>query len=329
MLAAIGSARESIYLEMYTFHHDIAGYDFLSELERKAREGVRIVIILDALGSFRFSTIVVDRLRNAGIEVLFFSYWFRRTHRKLLIIDETIAFLGGVNISNYSARWSDLQIRLAGKRVVQHILRSFARVYRECGGKNPALNNRGKLRLFGKTRLWFIEHGMAGKRSAMKRHYIEHIDSARRLIVLITPYFMPHHWLIAAVHRAIVRGVVVEIITPRFTDYKIIDRINSYYFGLFTRLGAKCYITAKMNHAKVMLIDDEAGTVGSQNIDAQSFDWNVESGVFFDDTKMVRDLKRIIESWKRGAVLYNAKEHTPRWYDKLFAFFLRVFEPVL
>lgn len=329
MLASIGAARESIYLEMYIFHHDTAGYDFLSELERKAREGVRVVVILDAFGSFGFTSIMVDRLKNVGAEVLFFSYWFRRTHRKILIVDETVAFLGGVNISNYSARWSDLQLRITGKRAVRHILYSFSRVYHECGGKNPALRGRGRPRFFGRARLWFIEHGMEGRRTALKRYYREHIDNAARSVVLVTPYFMPRHWLIAAIHRAIVRGVSVEILVPKITDYKIIDRINHYYFDLFTRLGAICYVGGEMNHAKAMLIDARTGTVGSQNIDAQSFNWNVESGVFFDDPKMVRDLMRIIETWKKGATLYDAKEHTPRWHDKIFAFFLRIFEPVL
>ena len=329
MLAAIGTARESIYLEMYTFHHDTAGYNFLSELERKAREGVRVVVILDAFGSFGFTPILVDRLKNAGAEVLFFSYWFRRTHRKILIVDETTAFLGGVNISNYSVRWSDLQIRITGKKVVRPILHSFARVYRLCGGKNPALKGRNKPRLFGKARLWFIEHGLAGKRFALKRHYTEHIDNAARSVTLVTPYFMPHHWLIAAVHRAIVRGVAIEVIVPRETDYKTVDRINHYYFDLFTKLGAKCYLAGEMNHAKAMLVDNERGTVGSQNIDAQSFDWNVESGVFFDDPQMVRDLGRIIEGWKKNAFLYDTKEHTPRWHDRIFALLLRFFEPIL
>lgn len=328
MLAAIGTARESIYLEMYIFHHDTAGYDFLSELERKAREGLRVIVVLDAFGSFGFTPILVDRLRNAGAEVLFFSYWFRRTHRKILILDETIAFLGGVNISNYSALWGDLQLRISGKKVVRHVLRSFARIYRECGGKNPALKERGKPRLFRKTRLWFIEHGI-GKRFALRKHYEEHVDSARSSVILVTPYFLPHHWLIASIHRAIERGVLVEIIVPKLTDYKIIDRINHYYFDFFTKLGAKCYFADEMNHAKVMLIDKERGTVGSNNIDALSFDWNVESGVFFEDPEMVQDLAKIIEDWKRHSVIFTAAQNPHRWHDTLFAAVLRFFQPVL
>lgn len=329
MLAAIGTARESIYLEMYTFHHDIAGFDFLSELKRKAREGVRVVVILDALGSFGFTPVLVDQLRSAGAEVLFFSYWFRRTHRKILIVDETIAFLGGVNISSQSALWNDLQLRISGKKVVRHILHSFARIYRECGGKNPVLKERGRPRLLRKARLWFIEHGVVGKRSVLRLHYEQHIDTATRSIVLVTPYFIPHRWLISCLHRAIVRGVAVEIIVPQFTDYKIVDRVNYYYFDLFTKLGAKCFLNNEMNHAKALLIDEEKGMVGSHNIDALSFNWNVESGLFFEDPRMVADLERIIEEWKKHSVLFSVTQHPPRWHDRIFAILLRIFQPVL
>lgn len=327
MLAAIGTARESIYLEMYTFHQ-IARYDFLSELERKALEGVRVIVILDALGSLGFTPVMADRLRRSGAEVLFFSYWFRRTHRKLLIVDEVTAFLGGVNISNHSTLWNDLQLRISGKKVVRHVLRSFARIYRECGGKNPVLKERGRLRLLPKTRLWFIEHGI-GKGFALRTYYKEHIDSARSSITLVTPYFIPHRWLISCLHRAMGRGVTVEIIVPRFTDYKTVDRINYYYFDLFTKIGAKCFLVEEMNHAKAMLIDGREGIVGSHNIDALSFNWNVESGFFFEDTPMVADMGRIVAGWKKRSMLFDASQYPPRWYDTIFAILLRFFQPVL
>ncbi len=325
MLAAIGSARESIYLEMFTFEHDTIGYDFLSELKRKAHEGVRVIVILDALGSFGLSNIFIDQLRVAGAEVLFFSYWFRRTHRKILIVDEQMAFLGGVNIAHRFARWNDLQVRVSGK-VVRHILRSFIRVYHECGGKNPAFEKRSRLPLLRKARLWFIEHGVLGKRYALRKHYEEHIDGAERSVVLVTPYLTPKRWLISCLHRAIGRGVSVVLIVPKHTDYLMFDRINYYYVGLFSKLGASCFLGNEMNHAKVMLIDERVGTVGSQNLDTLSFEWNVEAGVFFDNQKMVRDLCRIINVWKGDTAPFTLTTHPPHWHDIALALFLRLFQ---
>ena len=325
MLAAISTARESIYLEMFTFENDTTGYDFLSELKRKAAEGVRVIVILDALGSFALSNTLIDRLRTTGVEVLFFSYWFRRTHRKILIVDESVAFLGGVNIAHRFARWNDLQVRLSGK-VVRHVLHSFARIYRECGGKKSLFQDEVRVPLLSKTRLWFVEHGIGSERYALRKHYEEHIEGAAQSITIVTPYLLPHRWLITAIHRAIGRSVEVTIIVPKYTDHQVFDRINYYYIDLFNKLGATCFLFNEMNHAKAMLIDERLGTVGSQNLDMLSFNWNVEAGVFFDNSRMVRDLRLILEKWKNNSEPFGRTTHPPHWYDIALALCLRLFQ---
>jgi cardiolipin synthase len=306
MLFGITGAKKSIYLEMYIFRNDTVGYDFLSELETKAHEGVCVIVILDAFGSYALSSATIDRLRKSGAEVLFASFWFRRLHKKVLIIDDTTAFVGGVNISHAFARWKDLQVRLRGK-IVHSLLRSFARMYHECGGKNPIFEKPERTPILTKARLWLIEHGIGGKRYGLRKHYEKYIDEAEHSVILVTPYFIPRRWLIARLHQAVLRGVSVEIITPEHTDYKIIDRINYYYLGLFTKLGAQCFLSHGMNHAKAMLVDSRVGTVGSHNLDSLSFDWNAEIGVFFDNPGMVRRLHKIIEKWKKATIPFPQK----------------------
>ncbi len=329
MLSAISTAQTSIYLEMYIFENDTVGYDFLSELINKAQSGVQVVVILDAIGSFGLATAEIERLRSSGAEVLFFSYWFKRTHRKILIVDEYTVFLGGVNISGKHAPWKDLQMRLSGKNVSRFALRTFARTYRDCGGKEPILQERKRPALLKQTRLWFIEHGVGGKRLTLKKYYEEHIDSALHRIVLVTPYFIPHRWFIAHIHQAIIRGVRVEIIIPRHTDHTFIDRLNIHYLKLFSDIGASCYLAEEMNHAKAMLIDEREGTVGSHNLDALSFDWNAEASVFFDDPHMVADLEKIILDWKLHAVTLSREHYPAHWYDILLGYMLSFFQSVL
>ncbi len=329
MLAAISTATRSIYLEMYIFESDTDGYDFLTELEHKAQAGIRVVVILDALGSFALATAAIERLRNAGAEVLFFSYWFRRTHRKVLIVDESTVFLGGVNISGKFAPWRDLQMRLSGKHIARVALRSFADMYRESGGKNPMPGARRRPPLLKRTRLWFIEHGISGKRTALRKYYEEHIDSAKQSIVLVTPYLIPGRFLIAHIHLALMRGIQVDVIVPQHTDHPVVDHINEYYCTLLSQLGARCYLSPQMNHAKAMLIDHREGTVGSHNLDALSFNWNVEASVFFDDPNMVEDLDKIISGWKNEAIIFHPEEHALRWYDAFPALLLRLFLSVL
>lgn len=323
MLGAITTASSSIYMEMYIFSDDTAGYNFLSELERKAHEGLRVIVVLDAIGSFDLSRAAIERLRAAGAEVRFFSYWLRRTHRKILIIDEHVAFLGGVNISKRFELWNDLQVRVSGG-VVKHILQSFIRVYHECGGHNPVFARNTRIPLIKRTRLWFIEHGVTGKRATLRKHYEEHINEAKHSIVLVTPYLIPRRWLVARLHQALLRGVVVEILVPLHTDLKVTDDLNRYYFQIFEKMGARCLWLKEMNHAKVMLIDDRVGTVGSQNLDALSFDWNTEAGIFFDEPKMVHKLTLIVASWKASAFLFDSASIAAlHWYELIFMWFVR------
>lgn len=324
MLAAIAGAKKSIYLEMYVFQNDTTGYDFLSALEKKAHDGIRVIVILDAFGSNSLSSSIIARLRKAGAEVLFASFWFRRLHRKVLIIDDTAAFVGGVNISGRFARWKDLQVRMQGN-IVRSLIRSFARMYRECGGKNPIFENLKQTPVLTKARLWLIEHGVGGKQYSLRKHYEKHIDEAEHSIILVTPYLVPHRWLIARLHQAILRGIRVEIIVPEHTDHKFIDRINYYYLNLFMKLGAKCFLLSEMNHAKTMLVDERVGTVGSHNLDSFSFNWNAEAGVFFESPGMVRELHRILETWKRGAASFIQKSHPSGRFTDFFAWILCLF----
>jgi len=327
MLSAITSATKSIYLEMYIFQGDTEGYDFLSVLKKKADEGVSIILILDSFGSAGLSSSAIRRLRLSGVEVLFFSHWFRRLHRKILIIDERTVFLGGVNIGGMYALWKDMQVRVRGKKILLSSLRSFARVYEECGGKNAAMLSRiGKEPLLKKTKTWFIEHGIGGKWIQIREHYEDHISKAERSITLVTPYFFPRRWLIARLHEAILRGVLVEIIIPQHTDHGwLMDRINYFQLVFFIRLGASCFLSKEMNHAKILLIDDRVGMVGSGNLDPLSFGWNAEAGVFFDRAVMVRDLRKILEEWKFESVPFVLEMFQPRWHDVFLAFLRRLF----
>ena len=328
MLSAISGATKSVYLEMYAFQGDTKGFDFLSVLSDKARAGVRVVLILDSFGSYGLSSEVVQTLRRAGVEVLFFSYWFRRLHRKILIVDESVVFLGGVNISGAYAPWKDLQVRIKGKRLLASSLRSFARVYKECGGrKNVELSFlAGKKPVLRKARAWFIEHGIGGRWLGIREQYEENIRKAQQSIVLVTPYFFPRRWLLARLHEAILRGVLVEIMVPQNTDNGwIMNRINYFQIAFFEKLGAVGFLSREMNHAKVLLIDDHVGMVGSGNLDPLSFGWNAEAGVFFDRPVMVRDLHRILEVWKTDSVLFTPEMFRSRWYDFLLLFARRIF----
>ncbi len=328
MYEAIDSAEESVYLEMYIFEDNMRDFDFLNLLKEKAESGVRIRVVLDYFGSFGLKNSSISELRQAGAEVFFLSYFLHRTHRKILIVDEEVAFIGGVNFHKLALSWNDLVIQVKGK-LVASITRSFARVYRECGGKDSLVLTKNKKAIFKKTRAWLMEHFPVRKKMRLKRLYKKHLGNAQKSIVLITPYFMPKRWFVGLLHQAVLRGVSVEVLVPKNTDYLLVDRVNYFYIYKLSKLGVKFYLEPKMNHAKVMIVDSSEGMVGSNNLDFLSFDLNSEVGVFLKDSQAVLKLVEIKDIWKKDSTLFEISNYKPNFFDyilsPIFSFFARIF----
>lgn len=325
MLSDIAQAKTNVYIQMYILEADVHGEKFVAELEAAARRGARVIILLDSLGSMSFPSDVSDRLRAAGAEILFYSFFFQRMHRKILIVDERIAFVGGVNVAKAFALWRDLQVRLTG-RAIRYMLRSFGRVYVECGGKGtvPAPKGPHPGHAGGRA-MRFIEHRSVGKLRELRRYYTERLQGATDSIVMVTPYLLPPRWLLAQIHQALLRDIRVEFLIPAATDHAFASAVNRVYAPVLTRLGARCFVAPHMNHAKAMLIDGREGIIGSQNLDLLSFDWNIEAGVFFEDPDMVRELSEIIIHWKAESVPFETAVMPSRWFDGAVKLLLKLF----
>ena len=330
MWDAIKEAQESVYLEMYIFKDDMPPFDFLNLLGEKAKQGVRVRVILDSFGSAGLSKEAVAGLREAGGQLFFFSRFFYRMHRKILITDEGRVFIGGVNLSERFKFWNDLVVELTDQRIVARAVHSFARVYFDCGGRDPlVLDKNPKVHTGGRAHNWFVEHLPFRNKFKLKELYRSHISQAQKSIVLVTPYFAPKRWLVAALHHPVLRGVNVEVLVPKATDYFFTDRVNFYYMYKLTNLGINFYVESHMNHAKLMLLDEGEGMVGSNNLDFLSFDLNSEVGVFIKDAGAIEKLWSIVKNWKAGAVKFDPKTYKPKLLDyilsPLFRLFARIF----
>lgn len=328
MFEAISNAKKSVYLEMYILSDNTENYDFFNVLGQKARCGLKVKIIIDASGSAKLNKQTIKKIKDAGVELLFFNRWFHRSHRKILIVDENTAFWGGVNIHKYFQKWDDLQVSIKG-RFVKNIVRSFSRAYQISGGKDHAILAFAKKNLQKKTGLWIIEHWHLSNHLSLKKYYVDKIENAKKNIVIFTPYFMPRTWLIKALKRAVERGVEVQIIIPSRADNlssPAINRLNYLYISKVYLLGIKFYLLPKMNHAKAILIDEKEGMVGSQNMDLLSYGHNAEIGVFFQDPEMISDLKKIFDEWKKQSTRFNHFDFTPKWYDLLLKPIIRIFQ---
>lgn len=325
---SIKNARRSIYIEMYIFSDNTSNtHDFVGLLEEKAKSGLQVILILDAFGSIGLNKKVIDRLVGSGAEVLFFHHWFSRTHRKLVIIDGETSFNGGVNIFNNSKSWNDLNIK-GGKQLSQNFVKIFKRTYVLAKGKNILIENKDSFKKY-KIRAWIIDHFPIAGRKTLRKYYENKLSNASNSIFLVTPYFAPSKWFIETIKKAIYRNVKVSILIPQNTDHYFLDKMNLYYSGIFYSLGCKVYFLNEMNHAKAMLIDDEEGMIGSGNLDSMSFERNSELGVFFTNTRSIKELKNIINFWIQKSSVYNGEIHRLYWYEIILVPILKILHPIL
>ena len=325
---SIEKAEKSIYLEMYIFIDDTPEANYLIKLFcDKARQGVSVRIILDGFGSYALSRKAIDLLESAGVELLFFKKIFRRLHRKFIVIDEKVGFLGGVNIHKTARLWNDLLVRLEGP-ILRSLIQSFRRTYVACGGKNTYLLNYEAKAILGRTRTWVLEHFPGIRTFRLRDTYIETIVKAEHHVTFVTPYFLPHKWLLNLIKETIRRGVTVEVVVPFETDILFLTTANRYYMNQLMRYGVHFYQTKEMTHAKVLIIDDKLALLGSNNLDALSFEYNAEIGVFFKNEKMIADLRKIIEKWKASAILYVEEKHYS-FGEKIFSYLIRLFQPFM
>ena len=334
MFEAIRNAKESIYLESFILTDDAVTHHFFETLKQKARDGVKVKLIVDRVGHFWYGSVNQEEFEKAGVEVLFFNRWFYRSHRKILIVDRSVAFLGGVNIRGEYAKWLDLHVRLTGL-LVKQLLNSFGRVYALAGGQDPAVlafRKSAKVpkprETLYKAKSWLIERWPIKGKSLLREYYQKKCGQAKKSIIIVTPYFIPHAWLLKSLSKAARRGVKVEVLIPASTDVWFANEAHRILAPLYADF-ISFYFLPEMNHAKVLLIDEHEGMVGSNNIDAQSFDFNLEASIIFQRRDMVGDLKIILEKWKLSAAPFAIERHNYKWYDGIIRFLVHLFQPIL
>ncbi len=329
MLKTIDNAQKSIYIEMYIFLDDTKkSHNFIGKLRAKAKNGIRVVIVADAFGSKLLKEKVSKAITKSGIEFIFFSHWLRHIHRKILIVDEKIAFIGGVNIGRRFKNWSDLQLEMRG-RIVKRILQSFSYTYAMAGGKNKKILNYRKKRLVSKLRFWLLDHWPTRNIYTLKNHYIEKISGAKKSIQIVTPYFTPPRWLISLLDDAIRRRVSIEILIPKKVDWKIMNLINYRYMHSLHSLGINFHLSKIMNHSKLLIIDNEEGLIGSQNVDIFSFTLNSEVGIFFREKNLLEELEQVFSDWKKHSTKFEPRKYKMKISDYLILAFLKIFRPIL
>jgi cardiolipin synthase len=327
MYTSIEKAQHSVYWEVYIFVDDSAGGNFLELLKKKAQEGIDVKLIFDYWGSFGISRKKVEDLKKSGINIKFFAHkksflrgarrWFMmRNHRKILIVDEKIGFIGGVNVDKKMEDWSDIHMMLRGK-VVRSLLRSFAKAYIFSGGDKSCVKHLLKYTYrISNSKINFIYDRSDQKRSSARKKYVEAIHKARERVILFSPYYFPDTKLLKAMWDARKRGVKIDLLIPFRSDLIIAKYVAYAWFTLMHKKGVTIHLFKKMMHGKGMVVDDNLAIVGSSNLDYTSFYHSEEANVQISDMVMVKKLKRVLDRW----ILSSKKFDEKRWMKRGFWF---------
>ncbi len=310
-------AQKSIYIEMFILLHDTSEtHNFFQLFKDKAKQGVKVVLLLDALGSLGLDNDEIKLLRQSGIEVKFFIKWLNFSHRKLIIIDEKKVFVGGVNIKKAFKNWTDLMISIEMVHA-SLFLKSFAGSYALAGGKDEHILNFLKKSVTKSSNLGLIDHIPILGYFRLKNYLHRKLINAQTSVTIVTPYLVPPVWLEDVLKKLVLKGVRVSVIIPAHSDDFLGRVASKYFFKRFTSYGIHVLLLPYMNHGKAILVDDQEAMVGSGNIDRLSLGRNNEIGVFFSESTQVEAVKTIFQKWIDDSKEYTVGVHTLKWYERI------------
>ncbi|MGH8083700.1 MAG: cardiolipin synthase [Lysobacter sp.] len=345
LLAAVAQAREHVHLEYYIYEPDRTGAALRDALIARARAGVEVRLLLDAVGSGKVSRRFLQPLLDAGGEVAWFHpmrlrwFWKRpwlnlRTHRKIVVIDGRVAFTGGINITDAQDErlredaYRDLHLRLEGD-IVRSLQLVFVEDWAYATGAAP-------LRLPdvapqpGAVTAQVLVSGPDSSWEAIHRLHVGAIHAAQRRVWLVTPYFVPGEAAMMALTSAALGGVDVRLLVPKLSDSRLVTYAARSYFDDLLAAGARIYeYGPRLLHTKALLCDDATAVVGSANFDNRSFRLNFEVSVLFYDSALTDGLAGLIEDECGRAVRVRDDRDRPLWRTRVPEALARLVSPLL
>ncbi len=333
MLLDIEQAERYIYLEIYKFGNDEVGLVFREALTKAAGRGVRVKLLLDSWG-VSYTEAFFSELISLGGDVRFFRkiiYTFdfftknhRRNHRKFLLIDDRISYMGSANITGYSLQWRESVIRLTGS-ITLMFKRSFLdsfKIYKKYIFNKFTFK---KSRFIDQFEL--VEDMPSIYRQRVKTKIERLIKKAKKEIIFETPYFLPGHKMRKHLADAAKRGVSVKIILPMHSDVRSIDLLSSKYYGSYHSSNISLSFYSLNNlHAKLMLIDDEIFGIGSPNIDYRSFRYQHEVMLFGKHQGIVDEVRNHINETMLNCLDFDYQSWLRRpKIEKMLGWFLLPF----
>ena len=331
LIKALENAKSHIHLEYYIYENDVTGNQIAEMLIKKAKEGLEVRFLYDDFGSHGLTKPFIQKLKDAGVQTAPFYKikWYAlanrinyRNHRKIVIIDGFVGFVGGINMSDKYRNdlipknklfWRDTHLMVMGQATsyLQYLFMcdwNFCSpnklVYNELYFPEIPLNN-----TIEDDVVQIAASGPDSSQPVIFYSLLESISAAKKSIYITSPYFIPGESLMDALIIAIQSGLDVKVLVPGFSDSKMVNAAASAYYTELLQYGAKIYKYNKgFVHAKTMVIDDDLAIIGSANMDYRSFDLNFEVNAMVYSKNITKELKEAFENDLKESVQIDAIE---------------------
>lgn len=353
----IRHARSFINLEYFNFRSDSIARELFTDLAMRVKDGVKIRALFDSFGNLSNNRPLrkahLRMLNQRGIEIVEFdpirfpyiNHVFSRDHQKIVVIDDSIGYVGGMNVADYYINglpeigpWRDMHLRVAGPAVLE-LEKAFIHSWDEQTGQTltdsciaePVLDSIASLPLSDGKAVAIVQRVPRRTPAAIRRAYVAAIGSAQDSIQLINPYFTPSRSIRKALKEAVNRGVKVEVMIPFKSDIPFTPDAAFYFANTLSKQGVTVYLfNGGFHHSKVMMIDGRYCTVGSANLNSRSLRFDYEINAFVFDKDITRQLQTIFEADKQeSSVLTREWYHRGGMWKRFIRWFAHLLGPVL
>lgn len=347
MFRDIGQAKKTIDIQYYIFRTDEIGKSLLKLLQEKLQEGVKVRLLYDELGCRNTRKKYFKNLKEMGAEVYaFFPSIFGvinprinyRNHRKIVIIDDRIAYIGGFNVGDeyvgkdkYFGPWRDTHLRITGGAILGLKLRFLKDWYYTAGSDaNLEKDLDVTIDIGGTSAAQVISSGPDTQAQNIKNAMLEMINSAEKEIYIQSPYLVPDQAVLEALKMSMLKGVELNIMIPAKADHTVVHWCSMSFAKELAKLGANIHAYDNgFMHSKVLFIDDTVSTIGTTNLDERSFKLNFETNVIIYDTDINRQLKEQYKKDLKDSYVMDVEVFKNRpLYTKIREPIARLFSPI-
>ncbi|MGE7780155.1 cardiolipin synthase [Peribacillus sp. NPDC097264] len=346
IIQQLKKAEKFIHIEYYIFRSDRLGKEIIDILIEKAKEGVEVLFIFDAAGSLSLANKEINRMKEAGVKIFpfsplkhgFFNQKFNfRNHRKIIIIDGEIGFVGGLNVGEeYLGKnknigfWRDTHMVLKGEAV--YMLHTVFLMDWEYVSGEDVLEERPKMNKFekGDGAVQVVASGPDTQQGIMSDYYFSLITTATKSVWIASPYFVPNQAIKAAMKNAALKGIQVRLMVPAVNDGFLTQYGSRSYFGELLQFGVEIYSYKKgFLHQKIIIVDGDMASIGTANMDMRSFHLNFEVNVFLMGNSSIADLATHFQedikdceridplTYKNRTLLERSKESFARLFSNI------------